>query len=348
MRSDSGGTTSLWMASTEMPPVTQGLTADAQADVCVVGAGIAGLSTAYLLSKEGLKVLVLDDGPIAGGETARTTAHLSSALDDRFYEIERLHGRTGARLAAESHGSAIDRIESIVAAEKIDCDFTRLDGYLFLPPGGSVDELDDELAAATRAGLEVERLPRAPLPHFDTGPCLRFGRQGQFHPLKYLAGLVRAIQAAGSTIVTGAHAVDFKGGDDAHVTTQDGRVVRCRHVVVATNAPVNDRVVIHTKQAPYRTYVIGCPVAKGTLPRMLLWDMADPYHYVRLQRDPDGTDVLIVGGEDHKTGQEEDMEVRWHRLASWTRERFPDAGAPKYKWSGQVLEPSQPATPATA
>jgi hypothetical protein len=125
---------SLWMATTalaEEPP----LPTDTNADVCIVGAGIAGLTTAYLLSKEGRRVVVLDDGPTAGGETCRTTAHLVSALDDRFYHLEELHGAEGARLAAQSHAAAIDRIERIVQDERIECDFTRLDGYLFVPPG---------------------------------------------------------------------------------------------------------------------------------------------------------------------------------------------------------------------
>src|SRR5687767_786993 len=120
--------------ATATVPDEQRLPGDTTADVCIVGAGIAGLTTAYLLAKQGASVIVLDDGPTAGGETCRTTAHLVSALDDRFYNLERLHGVKGARLAAESHAAAIDRIERIVEAERIACDFSRLDGYLFVPP----------------------------------------------------------------------------------------------------------------------------------------------------------------------------------------------------------------------
>src|SRR5437763_2233297 len=137
------------------------------------------MTTAYLLARQGRSVAVLDAGPVAAGQTQRTTAHLSNAIDDRYFEIERLHGEGGARLAAESHTAAIDRIEAIVCREQIDCDFERLDGYLFLPPGADPEVLDRELAAAHRAGLAgVERLPRAPLAPFDTGPALRVPRQG--------------------------------------------------------------------------------------------------------------------------------------------------------------------------
>ena len=186
----SGEAESCWLAtcpecpaSADFPP----LTGDTETDVCIVGAGIAGLSTAYLLLRAGRRVMVLDDGAIGSGESGRTTAHLVSALDDRYYELERLHGQDGAQLAAHSHATAIDLIEAIVHDEGIDCDFTRLPGYLFVPPDTAPRELKEELQAARRAGLkDVEMVARAPMADFDTGPCLRFPRQGQFHPMRYL------------------------------------------------------------------------------------------------------------------------------------------------------------------
>ena len=250
--------------------------------------GIAGITTAYCLAREGKSVVVLDDGLIGGGETSRTTAHLSNAMDDRYFEIERLHGQEGARLCAESHTTAIDRIESIVAEEAIDCDFERVDGYLFLHPGGSRELLDRELEAAHRAGLtQVRRLDHAPLKAFDTGPCLCFPSQGQFHPLKYLAGVVHAIENKYRGVIkTGTHVDSIKGGVPARITANNGRVVTAQAVVVATNTPVNDLVSIHTKQAAYRTYVVGARVKPGSVRKGLFWDTADPYHYIRLQEEP--------------------------------------------------------------
>ncbi|HWS54563.1 MAG TPA: FAD-dependent oxidoreductase [Pyrinomonadaceae bacterium] len=342
METDSGSTTSVWMATGEVP-AGEPLRGDASADVCVVGAGIAGLTTAYLLAREGKSVVVLDDGPVAGGETCRTTAHLVNALDDRYYELERLHGERGARLAAESHTAAVDQIEETVAEEKIDCDFERLDGYLFVPPGDSTEQLGHELRAAHRAGLtEVEYVERVPYDGYDFGAALRFPYQGQFHILKYMAGLAEAFRRRGGRLHTRTHAEEIKGGADAHVTTADRFTVRAGAVVVATNTPVNDLVAIHTKQAPYRTYVVGARVPAGSVPRMLLWDTPDPYHYVRSQSVRDGGDaynVLIVGGEDHKTGQAEDFDERFRRLEEWTRERFPMVESVEYRWSGQVMEP---------
>jgi len=341
MNTDNGETRSIWMetADTRAEPT---LSADVDADVCIVGAGIAGMTTAYLLSREGQRVVVLDDGPVAGGETCRTTAHLVSAPDWWFDEIVSKHGKPAAGVAAESHGAAIDLIEETVRREGISCSFERLDGYLFAAPGDSTETLEKELEAAHEAGLrDVELVAKVPIDSFETGPALRFPRQGQFHVLEYVKGLARAIEANGGRIYRETHAGEIEGDSDtsAFVRTTGGAIIRARAVVVATNSPVNDRVVIHTKQAPYRTYVVGARVARGSVPRLLLWDTSDPYHYVRLQPVDDGHDLLIVGGEDHKTGQATDMGNRWRRLETWMRERFPAAGKVDYEWSGQVLEP---------
>lgn len=327
----------VWEATAEIPAYSP-LSGDTSADVCVVGAGISGLTTAYLLTQVGKSVVVLDDGRVGSGMTAVTTAHLANAIDDRYFHLERLHGERGARLAADSHTAAIDRIDAIVARERMACDFERLDGYLFAAPEHDEDYLDRELAAAQRAGLHgVAKIVRAPLP-WDTGACLRFPNQGQLHPLKYLAGLAAAIERGGGRIHAGSHADAIEGGDPGTVTTSHGTIT-AGHIVVATNVPVNDRVVIHTKQAPYMTYVVGVLVPRGALARALFWDTGDPYHYVRLQSRPDRPDdVLIVGGEDHKTGQADDIDQRHARLEAWTRERFPMAGELAYTWAGQVME----------
>lgn len=336
----SGRTRSLWM--TLHPPEFSRPEIEGTADVCVIGAGISGLMTAYLLIQEGLRVIVLDDGPVFSGETERTTAHLASVLDDRFVHLEKIHGEAGARLAAESHSTAIDRIEQVIAKEDIACDFTRLDGYLFAPPGSTTEGLDQEFAAAQRAGLTVETVERVPEMEFDTGPALRFANQAQFHPTQFLFALARAIAQQGGSILTHTHVSKIEDGDPPRLETAGGQRIQAHSVVVATNTPVNDLVKIHTKQAPYRTYVIAARVPAGSVPRALLWDTADPYHYVRLQaphrsmNEPD--ELLIVGGEDHKTGQAAQPETRFHALEEWTRERF-SLQHIEYRWSGQVMEP---------
>jgi glycine/D-amino acid oxidase-like deaminating enzyme/nitrite reductase/ring-hydroxylating ferredoxin subunit len=329
--------------TTEGAPAFEPLHQNITADVCIVGAGIAGLTTAFLLAREGRRVVVLDDGPIFSGETERTTAHLASALDDGFVRLEKTHGQDGSRLAALSHVAAIDQIESTALAEEIACDFCRLDGYLFARPGESTDVLDQELEAARRAGLTVESVARVPVRSFDSGRALRFANQGQFHPLKYLTGLVRAIIRDGGQLFTHTHATKIKDGSSPLVETANGMVIAAGAVVVATNTPVNDLVTMHTKQAPYRSYVVAARIPSGSVAPALYWDTEDPYHYVRLETVRDrvaGQDyeLLIVGGEDHKTGQAAHPEERFDRLEAWTRDRF-HVEKIEYRWSGQVMEP---------
>jgi glycine/D-amino acid oxidase-like deaminating enzyme/nitrite reductase/ring-hydroxylating ferredoxin subunit len=316
------------------------LTGDFEADVCVVGAGIAGLTTAYLLGREGKSVVVLDDGPLAGGMTQQTTAHLTHAIDDRFQAVAKVRGEAGARLAAESHTAAIDRIEAIVRDEGISCGFERVDGYLFLGPDQKSSILDDELEAAHRSGLtRVHRVERAPWAAYDSGPALRFPQQGQFHPLEYLSHVAAAVTRQGGRLFARSHADEVEDGEPAMVRSGK-RTVRARDVVVATNAPINDRVAIHSKQAPYMTYVIAAPVPPRILDRALYWDSLDPYHYIRTQTVGDARGertFVIVGGEDHKSGHGSGDEA-YPRLETWARERFPGMGAVEFAWGGQVME----------
>lgn len=338
---ESGATTSLWLAG--VPPLrTHPLENDVETDVCVVGAGISGLTTALMLGRAGRRVVILDDGAIGDGMSGRSTGHLCSALDDGYHALERLHGADAARLAASSHTHAIERIAEIVRNEHIDCDFERVDGYLIAAPGGGVEGLMRECDAAVRAGLvDVALVERAPYSGFDSGPAVRFPHQGQLHPMKYLVGLTHACERYGVQVYTDARAVTFEPDT---VQTGNGPAVRCKDVVVATNSPVIDRITIHTKQHPWMTYVIGALVPRGSVPHVLCWDTTDPYHYVRVHPRRDTSeqpawDVLLVGGEDHRTAQADDGASRYARLEAWMRARFPEAGEVTMRWSGQVLEP---------
>ena len=351
-----GARPSLWEQTAQLP-TPESIAGDLTADVAVIGAGMAGLSVAYELTARGRTVIVLDDGPIAGGESGRTTAHIATAFDDYYSEVEHMHGERAAALLGESFRAGVDRIEEIVRAEGIDCDFVRLDGFWFAPDDGEGNDpeadaktLADEREAAHRAGLTgvelVETWPLAgTMPGASPRAVLRFPDQAQFHPVRYLAGLAAAISRRGGRIVSGAHATEVQDDDDeggCTIRIDGGYTVRARDVVVATNTPFNDRVTMHTKQAPYRTYVIAARVRRGAVPRALYWDTLDPYHYIRLLATSDesetGHDVLIVGGEDHKTGQEDDENVHFASLERWARARFPIEDVVS-RWSGQVLEP---------
>jgi glycine/D-amino acid oxidase-like deaminating enzyme/nitrite reductase/ring-hydroxylating ferredoxin subunit len=311
--------------------------ADVQYDVCVIGGGIAGLTTAYLLAAEGKRVVALEAQPrLADGETGHTTAHLAWVLDDRFARVASIRGDDVARAAADSHRAAIGMIGQIIGREQIECDFRRLDGYLF-PGSDGPDKVLDEADALRRLGIPFSLIDDPPAPEVS-GPSLRFVGQGQFHPRKYLAGVAAAIRKHGGVIHTQTRAVRIEGGSPCSVRTETGYTVTASAVVVATNAPFDAGVLLHTKLAAYMTYAVALEVPRGAIPDGLYWDTEDPYHYLRTHPGPGDTDFLIVGGEDHKTGQASDQDERWARLVAWTRERVPAAGAVRYHWSGQVFE----------
>lgn len=335
-----GTTLSCWMTSVTMPTFAP-LPGPAEAEVCVIGGGLAGLSTAYLLSRAGRSVLLLEAlDMLGGGETGRTTAHIMPP-DDRYFQIADSFGEDGARKVALSFQAAADQIEAIVQDEDIACNFERLDGYLYCAPGHGPVLLDREAAAAQRAGVAVDLVPQVPGLSFDTGPCLRFARQAQFHPLRYLAGLAQACVRQGVRIHCGTRALGVAGDAKLQAVSTPQGEVRAQAVVVATNTPFIDRVVMHTKQSGYRTYVQAFEVPAGSVPRVLLWDTGDPYHYVRLMPgEAGGPDLLVVGGADHKVGQEPQPEDRWAQIEAWTRRHFPMAGMKTHEWSGQVMEPA--------
>lgn len=329
-------TSSVW--STDDPVrAAAPLAGNTRYDVCVIGGGIAGLTTAYLLASEGKSVVVLDAKPaVAGGETEYTTAHLAWVLDDRFARVASIRGDEAAKLAAKSHRSAIDLIEEIVRREGIACDFKRLDGYLF-PGSDGPEAVRDEMLALTRLGLMFERVDRVPFPAGAVGPALRFPDNGQFHPLKYLGDIAGLIRKKGGVIHTDTQVVKVENGSPCVAHTKSGHTVTADAIVIATGSPFDAGLTLHFKLAAYNTYAIALEVPPGYVPPGLFWDTEDPYHYVRTAHGT-GTEYLIVGGEDHKTGQAQDQKERWAALEAWTRARFPDAGPVRHHWSGQVFE----------
>ncbi|MGE5684640.1 MAG: NAD(P)/FAD-dependent oxidoreductase [Nitrososphaerota archaeon] len=351
----SGQSESPWFKDIGRPLKFGRLAQNISVDVAIVGGGIAGVTTAYLLSKSGKSVALLEDGYIGSGETGRTTAHITHALDDRYYNIEKNHGTNSARIAADSHTSAINFIDRTVREERIDCQFSRLNGYLFLDPTDDKSSLDKELAALKNAGISSAKIEsKSPLESKETSPCICFEDQGQFQPMLYLTAIAKKMSQNNDVkIFTETHAQEIQTVNSTNVIkTNSGYTVTAKDVVLATNAPIIDNVRrIYDKQVAYRTYVVVAEIQKNSIPSALYWDTGNqnsedhvkPYHYVRIQQTGNETnDLLIVGGEDHKTGSPNDrtdFDTKFKNLETWMRKIFSVDGPVVYNWSGQVMEP---------
>lgn len=324
----------LWLRDEKLPSFPK-LETCIKCDVCIVGAGIAGLTTAYQLSKRGRKVIVVDDGEVAGGQSMRTTGHLTCVLRERFHTLESYFGKENTKLAIDAHISAINFIHTLATKYAIDCDWETTKAYLFF---GKAQEklLNKEFEAALRLNLSAKILKRAPIESFDSGPAISFDHQGRIHPIKYLKALCQLILAQGGAIYGNTHVSSINKRHNYHLKTSQKQEIHADHVVVATNSPINSRFFPHLKQAPYRTYVIAGVIPKEHVSTGLFYDTLDPYHYIRFHQI-DGQDILIIGGEDHRTGEEKDIDKRYSQLESWARDRFPWLGI-VFRWSGQVTE----------
>lgn len=319
------------------PPSFPALERSQSTDVCVVGAGIAGLSVAYQLIRRGLKVIVLEKRDVGGGETGLSSGHLSDALDDGFQNLARWHRQQGLKQAILSHRWAIDEIERIQQFENISCDFARLDGFLVRGEASPPESLKQELQALHEAGITEPRWLETGAP-FDFGEAIHFPRQAQFNPLAYVYGLAKAIKDLGGEIHTHTPVIRIEEGPPTLVHT-DKHFILADQVVLATNVPFNNRIRVHTKLKPTRTYLIALKVPQNSLPPLLLWDTADPYHYLRIIHK-DHHDLLLVGGGDHKTGQNHHPDQQFKKLREWVEKNLKMTPPLAAQWSGQIIEPA--------
>ncbi|HUE17745.1 MAG TPA: FAD-dependent oxidoreductase [Planctomycetaceae bacterium] len=308
--------------------------------VIVVGGGITGLTAAYLLKRAGKRVCVLERDRLGSGDTSRTTAHLTIATDLRLPQLASVFGKDNARLAWQGGAAAINTIERIAQAEQIDCDFQRVPGYLHAALGEDRDEgrgLKADCERATEFGFAASFVESVPL--FQK-PGVRFPNQAKFHPLRYLAGLAKAVHGDRSEIHENSEVTAFR--EEMMAVEVNGASLTCEYLIIATHVPLMGRAgmtsaaMFQTKLIPYSSYAIGATLPKGSVPEVLLWDTGNPYHYLRIDRRRTA-DYAIFGGEDHKTGQTDDHAGRYKRLEELLRRYLPKARV-RDRWSGQVIE----------
>jgi glycine/D-amino acid oxidase-like deaminating enzyme/nitrite reductase/ring-hydroxylating ferredoxin subunit len=331
-------TKSYWIRTAQLPPFPR-LDKNLTADVVVIGGGLVGITTAYLLRGAGLDVVLVERDVCAATDTGHTTAHLTFVTDEPLSELVDSFGRDTARAVWEAGRTAIDQIEMSVADEQIECDFRRVPGFLhtaLVGEGLSKDDLRAQAHLAAELGFPATYVPTI-RPYEAAG--VRFDHQALFHPRKYLAGLLRALNDGRTPIFE--HTNVDEVSDD--LTVKAGpHSISCSYVVVATHVPLMGKTglvsatVLQSKLAPYTTYALGGRLPTGAVPYGLYWDTADPYHYLRVHPE-NGYDYAVFGGADHKTGQQANTRDCWSALERTVR-RFLPTFELFDQWSGQVIE----------
>ena len=318
------------------PRLDQNLTVD----VVVIGGGITGITTAYLLKNAGASVVLIERDRFASVDTGHTTAHLTQVTDLRLSELVKNFGRNNAQAVWDAGRAAIDQINQIAETEEIACEFTWVPGYLHAPlTGGSENEvsrLEEDARLAHELGFDAA-LVDVPFLH---RPGVRFSNQAKFHPRKYLAGVLAKISGNGSHVYEETAADEIS--DKPLTVKANGFTIRCSHLVIATHVPLQGltgtlgATLFQTKLAPYTSYAVGAKILHGYIPEASFWDTNDPYYYLRVDRRR-RNDYAIFGGEDHKTGQTSDPMEHFQRLEQKLLEIIPAAEI-DHRWSGQVIE----------
>ncbi|KAI0127649.1 FAD dependent oxidoreductase [Xylariales sp. AK1849] len=321
--------------------------------VCIVGAGVTGISAAYELVSRGVEVVLVEARDVLSGETGRTSGHLSNALDEGYTDIKSKHGQNGAQVAADSHTWALKRVGEVSKALGIECEYRRLPGYQisqFLPGTTDykkdIDTIKADVAEASALKIDAQfkhdvtiKGMTSPDGNDNLGDGAVFANQATFHPTKYLVGILNWLKEQPNfSCFTNTRVVSFhESSGQAKVETESGKTIECAFAVEATCVPLQKLAVIAQMEF-FRTYAIAIRIPKDTVEDCLIYDTADPYKYLRITECDKHDDYLVVGGCDHKVGQEE-AEGRYEELEKWTRDRFAGAGSVDYKWSGQIFEP---------
>lgn len=332
-------TNSLWaeVALPEFPALDR----DVDVDVLIVGAGLTGITTAYLLAHEGVRVALIDRERVASGDTARTTAHLTYVTDPRISELVNKFGKDATRVFWQGGAIAIDTIERIHQETDANAGFARVPGYLHAPigedPAEHVKSLREDAELAQLLGFDAMFMDSVP---YAARPGVRFSDQARFHPRLYLKALLPVIQQQRGLIFenTAFEAVE----DDRMTVRANGHKIRCDYLVIATHNPrIGKRgaltaALFQSKLALYTSYVLGARLPQGAVPVGLYWDLQDPYEYLRVDERPDHL-YAIFGGADVKTGQEQDAEDVFKKFAVRLHKMLPQAKIER-RWLGQVIE----------
>lgn len=319
--------------------VYPGLTQDLTADVAIVGGGIAGILLAYLLSKEGKSVVLVEAEEIGSGATAYTTAHLTEEIDTSISDLAKMFGPEKAKLVRKSHAAAIDLIENIVKTEKIDCEFIRCPAYVYATTEKQFAAISEDAKTARHFDFEAAACEDENL-NLDNFGYVKIPDQAKFHPLKFLYALAEIAAKAGVQIFEKTEAREIIP-EQNHVTVLAAKgKIQATHAIVATYNPFNQPASTYFKKGMYKSYVLSLKIPKHALAEALYWDASNPYYYFRI--DPQKNyDRMILGGADHRREFPIDEEKNFDALKNHLQDILPDVMYQvETKWTGSILEPA--------
>jgi glycine/D-amino acid oxidase-like deaminating enzyme/nitrite reductase/ring-hydroxylating ferredoxin subunit len=321
---------SLWVATTpdtDYPRLEQ----DLNVDVAVLGGGITGITTAYLLKEAGKTVALLEANRIVRGVTGYTTAKLTVGHGLVYSQLLKTSGEDATRTYAASNAAAIEHVALLVDELRIDCDFERTSNFVYTEADDQVEVIRDEVTAARRAGVDADFTTDTDLP-FPIVAAVRVDGQAQFHPRKYLLPLAATLSGDGSHVFEQTRAREVQEQKDRCVVLTETNRITAQHVVVATHLPFLDRGLFFAKAHPAMSYAVAADVAEGAAPRGMYLSTNHPTRSIRSTPSAVGRRTLVVGGEGHKPGLEHDTRRRYEALEQFVRERF-DVDHVEHSWS---------------
>lgn len=308
-------------------------------DVVIIGGGITGISTAYLLAKAGKSVIVVEKEELLQTTTAYTTAFLTSSIDTKLSDLKKIYGISTVKKIVDSHEQAINKIEEIIKDEKIECEFTRVMNYSIAFKNETLEQLKKEKNILDDIGYKSRMVLPSIFPFKNFG-ALELKNQAKFHPLKYLVEIRKKAEALGVQFFEHSEALSISGDKSITVKMTKGNI-KTNDVVIATYNPFQEPLGFVLKKGIYTSYVMELEVPKGVLLEMLMEDDSNPYHYVRVDNVSKNNDRLIIGGQDHRKEIPINKNRGFNALKDFIQNKLLISNYKIVtKWTGGILESS--------